>query len=677
MDTPRIPSTPRAAEKRAAELREQINHHNYRYYVLDDPVISDAEYDRLLVELQEIEAAYSELVTPDSPTQRIGAPPKDELGTITHRLPMMSLQSAFDEDAVRSFVRTCEENAEAEIDFVADPKFDGLAVELVYENGVLTIASTRGDGIAGEDVTENVRTISAVPLRLMAENVAAPPLLEVRGEVYMRISEFEKLNRRRDEDGEPLFANPRNAAAGSLRQLDSKITAQRKLAFFAYDVGTVEGREFSTHWELLQTLPEWGFVVNGHIRLCRTVDDLLQYHSDMERARDGLDYEIDGIVVKLNQRAARERLGARSRNPRWALAYKFAPRQETTRVADIEASVGRLGAVTPIAIVEPTRIGGVTVRNVSLHNQDEIDRHDVRIGDRVIIERAGDVIPHLVKVIKEARTGDEVPYKLPESCPRCGSHTVRYEGDAIVRCPNFNCPAQIEGRLEHFASKGAMDIDGMGEKLAHLFMREGLVKRLPELYHLDKQQLLELEGFADKSAENLLAAIESSKQTTLARFIYAMSIANVGEHVADVLASAFGTLDALRAASVEDLQAVNEIGPEIAQSVVDFFANEENGRTVDELLQAGVSIAVPEQKGDALQGLTFVFTGALEDYTRDGAQEAVEALGARAAGSVSKSTDYVVAGEASGSKYEKARQLGIKILSETEFSELLDRSRRE
>ncbi len=662
------------AEKLAAELREQINYHNYRYYVLDDPVISDAEYDRMLAELQEIESAYPELLTPDSPTQRIGAPPKDELGTVTRRLPMMSLQSAFDEEAVRNFVENCIEGAGEEIEFVAEPKLDGLAVELVYANGVLTIASTRGDGINGEDVTENVRTINSVPLRLLDNEIDIPPLVEVRGEVYMRLSEFDKLNQRRRGEEEPAFANPRNAAAGSLRQLDSKITAQRPLAFFAYDTGTVAGREFATHWELLQTLPEWGFVVNEHIRLCEDVGDILEYHAEMEEKREGLDYEIDGIVLKVNQLPAREMLGVRSRNPRWALAYKFPPRQETTRVVDIEASVGRLGAVTPIAIVEPTQIGGVTVRNLSLHNQDEVDRHDVRIGDTVIIERAGDVIPHLVKVIEEKRPPGSRAYKLPKNCPVCGSETVRPEGDVVVRCPNFNCPAQIEGRLEHFAARGAMDIEGMGEKLARQFVREGLVKRLPELYQLTKEQLLQLEGFADISAENLLAAIGGSRQTTLARLLYGLSIPHVGEHVADVLASAFGTIEAVRGASAEVLEEVNEIGPEIAQSVVGFFANEENARTVDELLEAGVTIAVPEKKGDTLAGLTFVFTGTLENYTREGAQHAVEELGARAASSVTNKTDYVVAGEATGSKYVKARDLGITILTEKQFTELLERS---
>ncbi len=665
------------AEKRAAELREQINYHNNRYYVLDHPVISDAEYDRLLAELQEIESAYPELLTRDSPTQRIGAPPKDELGTVTHRLPMMSLQSAFDEQAVRNFVENCTEGAGEEIEFVAEPKFDGLAVELIYENGVLTIASTRGDGIAGEDVTENVRTISSVPLRMLDNEVDIPPLVEVRGEVYMRLSEFDKLNQRRQAEDEPPFANPRNAAAGSLRQLDSTITAQRPLAFFAYDTGIVAGREFVTHWELLQTLPKWGFVVNDNIRLCEDVEDLLQYHAEMEEKREDLDYEIDGIVLKVNQRSAHGRLGARSRNPRWALAYKFPPRQETTRVVDIEASVGRLGAVTPIAIVEPTQIGGVTVRNVSLHNQDEVDRHDVRIGDTVIIERAGDVIPHLVKVIKEKRAPGSRAYKLPKNCPVCGSESVRPEGDVVVRCPNFNCPAQIEGRLAHFAARGAMDIEGMGEKLARQFVREGLVKRLPELYQLSKEQLLQLEGFADISADNLLAAIEGSKHTTLARFLYGLSIPHVGEHVADVIASAFGIIGAVRGASAEELEVLREIGPEIAQSVVGFFANEENARSVDELLAAGVTIAVADKTDDSLIGLTFVFTGTLENYTREGAHRAVEELGARAASSVSKHTDYVVAGETAGLKYRKAQALGITILTEEQFIDLLKRSKEE
>ncbi len=663
-----------AAQVRAEELREQLNYHNYRYYVLDDPAIPDAEYDRLLGELQQLEAQFPELLSPDSPTQKIGAPPRDELGSVTHRLPMMSLQSAFDEAAVRTFVRQCIEGADGTIDFVAEPKFDGLAVELVYEDGVLTTASTRGDGIAGENVTENVRTIQSVPLRLLGDE-PIPPLLEVRGEVYMQLAKFEDLNRRRAEAGEPLFANPRNAAAGSLRQLDSRITARRPLDIFIYDVGTVEGRDFGTHWELLQALPRWGFVVNDLIGLCPDIEALIAYHTEMMQLRDSLPYEIDGIVFKVNQRSAREALGARSRNPRWALAYKFPPRQEMTRIVDIIASVGRMGAVTPIAIVEPTRIGGVTVRNVSLHNQDEVDRQDVRIGDTVIIERAGDVIPHLVQVVKEKRPEGTNPFKLPERCPRCGSATVRHEDDVVIRCPNFNCPAQLAGRLEHYASKGAMDIDGLGEQTAALFTETGLVRRLPQLYALTKEQLLGLEGFADISAQNLLSAIEGSKQTTLPRLLYGLSILHVGEHVSELLAAGAGSLEALRSAGVDDLTRIDGIGPEIAQSVVDFFGNDENSRTVDELLQAGVMPQAPRQKGDALAGLTFVFTGALEHFSRDQAQSAVEELGARATGSVSKKTNYVVAGEAAGSKHDKARDLGIAILSEDEFIKLLEDAR--
>lgn len=687
------------AEKRAGELRKQLTYHNYRYYVLDDPEITDAEYDRLLVELQEIEAAYPELMTADSPTQRIGAAPKSELGTVTHRTPMMSLQSVFDEGAVRNFVRTCLAGVgvdvaeyehiepssaqltldggaagepEVEIDFVGEPKFDGLAVELVYEDGVLVSASTRGDGYVGEDVTENVRTIGSVPLRLRNDEVEVPSLVEARGEIYMPVAAFERMNERRREAGEQVFANPRNAAAGSLRQLDSKVTAKRPLAFFAYDVGTVEGREFDSHWELMETLKKWGLPVCGLLRRCGSVENLLRYHAEIEALRDELDYEIDGIVFKVNQREAREILGVRSRNPRWAIAYKFAPRQEMTTVVDIEASVGRLGAVTPIMVVEPTPIGGVIVRNVSLHNQDEVDRNDVRIGDTVIIERAGDVIPHLVKVVREKRPEGTDPYRLPQNCPVCGSETVRHEGDAIRRCPNFNCPAQLEGRLEHFASKGAMDIEGMGEKAARLFTTKGIVRRLPDLYVIKAEQLLELEGFGEISTTNLLGQIERSKQTTLSRFIYGMSIPLVGEHVADVLADAFGTLETLRAADYEALVAVNGVGPEIANSVVDFFANDENSRTVDELLAAGVVIASPEEKkSDALAGMTFVFTGGLNGFSRKEAQAAVEALGGRASSSVSKNTNYVVAGEATGSKYDKAVQLGVKILSEEEFVALL------
>ncbi len=667
-----VPEDRDAAAERAEELREELRYHNYRYYVLDSPVISDAEYDRMMRELQEIEDEYPELVTSDSPTRRIGAEPKDELGTVAHRQPMMSLQSVFEEERLRNFVDTCRENTDAEVTFTAEPKLDGLAVELVYEDGVLTVASTRGDGVTGEDVTENVRTIASVPLKLLEDELPIPSLLEVRGEVYMRLDDFEAMNERRLDEGEQPFANPRNAAAGSLRQLDSKITARRPLNIFAYGLGTVEGFEFESQWEVLELLPKWGFPVNENIRLCETADELLEYYEEIGEIREDLNYEIDGVVFKVNDLARQQALGVRSRNPRWALAFKFPPRRETTRIDDIIASVGRMGSLTPIAVVEPTEIGGVTVTNVNLHNQDEVDRHDVRIGDTVIIERAGDVIPHLVKVIKDEREGDEEPYHLPDHCPVCGSEVVRPEGDAIIRCPNVNCPAQIEGRLEHFASRDAMDIEGLGEKVARQLVDTDTVTSLPELYDLTTDDLLELEGFADLSAQNLLDAIEGSRQTTLSRFIYALSIANVGAHVADVLARAFGSLEALRDTSVEDLEEVREIGPEIAESVRAFFDNPDNAEAVDGLLEAGLEIEEPEQAGGALEGLTFVFTGGLDNFTRSEASEAVESRGGRVTSSVSGNTDFVVAGENPGSKYDDAQDLGVEILDEESFMELLE-----
>lgn len=672
MSDTEVPEDRQEAEDRAAELREELRYHNYRYYVLDSPVISDAEYDRMLRELQAIEEEYPDLVTPDSPTQRVGAPPKDELGTVTHREPMMSLQSAFEEEELRSFVDTCRETTGEEVRFTAEPKLDGLAVELIYEDGLLTTAATRGDGITGEDVTENVRTIATVPLRLRDDDLDIPPLVEVRGEVYMRLDDFERLNERRLDEEEQPFANPRNAAAGSLRQLDSKMTARRPLSIFAYGVGTVEGFEFDSQWRVLELLPQWGFPVNDHITLCTDADELLEYYEQMTEIRDELDYEIDGVVFKVDDFGQQELLGVRSRNPRWALAFKFPPRRETTRIQEIFASVGRMGTLTPIAVVEPTEIGGVTVTNVSLHNQDEVDRHDVRMGDTVIIERAGDVIPHLVTVIKDERTGEEKPYHLPDKCPVCGSEAVRPEGDAITRCPNVNCPAQIEGRLEHYASRGALDIEGLGEKVARQLVQTDTVTRLPELYDLTEEDLLALEGFAEISANNLLEAIEGSKETTLSRFIYALSIANVGAHVADVLARAFGSIEALRNASVEELEEVHEIGPEIAESVHEFFSNPENAEAIDALLEAGVHPEPPEQAGAALDGMTFVFTGGLDNFTRSEATEEVESRGGRVTSSVSGNTDYVVAGEDPGSKYDRAQELGVTILDEEEFVQLLE-----
>ncbi len=658
-------------------LRQELGEHNYRYYVLDDPTVSDAEYDRLMRRLEELEGEHPELVTPDSPTQRIGAAPRDDLPSYQHAIPMMSLQSIFAEEDLRSFDRSVRESAGDKVTYVGEPKFDGLAIELVYEDGVLVTAATRGDGVTGEDVTDNVRTISTVPLRLReSDGLPVPSLLEVRGEVYMTIEGLNELNRRREEAGEPAFANPRNAAAGSLRQLDSSITAQRPLALFCYDIGRHEGVEFASQTDLREKLPEWGFVVSPLAAECASVDEMMAFHNDLDAARDDLPYEIDGVVFKVNEFALRAELGARSRSPRWAVALKFAPRQETTVVLDILASVGRTGVVTPIAALQPVGIGGVTVSRANLHNQDEIDRKDVRIGDAVVVQRAGDVIPQVVKVVPEQRPPDTRPYHLPERCPVCDTPLVREPGTPITRCPSLDCSAQIEGRVEHFASRSALDIEGLGEKRVKVLVDTGLVRHLPDVYRLTREQLVGLDRMGEKSAQNLLDAIEGSKTTTLARFLVGLNITHVGVHVADVLAGSLGSLDAIMSAPIETLEQLHEVGPEIAQSVQEFFAEESNRAVVRELLAHGIRFEEREEAGADPQfaGKKFVVTGALESFSRDEAAEQIERRGGRVTSSVSKNTDFVVVGDSPGSKHDKAVELGVPILDETQFKAMLEGS---
>lgn len=637
-------------------------------------MISDAEYDRLFQELQELERQYPELITADSPTQRIGAPPRDELGTVAHSIPMLSLQSIYQEEDFRHFLDTVTAEADGQVTFVAEPKYDGLAVELVYVDGVLQVASTRGDGVVGEDITDNVRTITSVPLRLIqSENApAVPELLEVRGEIFMPVADFQELNRQRKATGEPPFANPRNAAAGSVRQLDSAITASRPLDMYGYAIGRVAGYQFSSEWEVIQTLPKWGIKIDQRNALCASPDECLEYYRQLAEQRDELPYEIDGVVFKVNDFDLQEVLGVRTRSPRWAVAYKFAAHQATTQIDDIIVSVGRTGVLTPVALLQPVPIGGVTVSRVSLHNQDEIDRKDVRIGDMVLVERAGDVIPYVVKVIPEQRDGTQQKFRLPDDCPVCGTAVARSEGEPIIRCPNIDCPAQIEGRIQHFASRQGLDIDGLGEKLAAQFVRTGLVKRLPDLYDITKEQLADLERMADKSAQNLLDALQASKQTTLPRFLYALGIFQVGEHIARLLAEHFGSLAAIMEASYEELVAIYEIGPEIATSIRQFFDEPRNRRVVEVLLARGIQIEQMQRVTPTLEGLTVVFTGALAEFTRDEARQLVEQRGGRVASSVSGNTDYVVAGENPGGKYDQARQLGVEILDEEGFKRLLE-----
>ena len=662
-----------ALREKAKELRRQIETANYNYYVLDNPTISDAEYDRLMRELEQLEAAYPELRTPDSPTQRVGAQPLDEFKTVTHRVPMLSLDNAMDEGEIRDFAIRVQKSLPGEtVQFVCEPKIDGLAVELVYENGVFISGSTRGDGITGEDITQNLKTIRSIPLRLMP-NLPIPTLLEVRGEVYMDKADFQRLNEQQLKEGKPLFANPRNSAAGSVRQLDPQITAKRPLKIFCYGLGSLEGYFFQTHHEFLEALLKWGFRVNPLIEIAKEVEALIAYYHKIESIRDSMPYDIDGVVYKVDSLAQQAKLGIKSRSPRWAIAGKFKAQQEVTQIIDIEASVGRTGAITPVAHLKPVQIGGVTVSHATLHNQDEIDRKDIRIGDWVVVQRAGDVIPQVVKVITERRTGNEKRYSIPANCPVCGTPVVREEDEAKHRCPNINCPAQIKASIEHFASKRAMNIEGLGEKLIEQLVDSGLIKNVADIYSLRKEQLLTLERMGEKSAQNLLDAIAASQNVSLARFIYALGIRNVGEHMAKVLAKAFGSLERLSQASEEELMAIEGVGPIVARSVRNFFNAESNRQTIEKLLSSGIRISTEpdyKQKGE-IAGKTFVFTGTLANFTREEAQALVEKYGGKSASSVSKKTDYVVVGENAGSKAETARQLGVKILNEAEFLELI------
>lgn len=668
---------PAEVAARLKELREQIHYHNYRYYVLDSPVISDAEFDRLMNELIALEEKYPELVTPDSPSQRVGAPPLEKFETVRHRQPMLSLEDAFSEAEAREFearlkrfLRTTEE-----FDYVVEPKMDGCAVELVYEQGRLRVGSTRGDGYRGENVTQNLRTIHTIPLQVLQDREPAPELLEVRGEVYMDLDEFKKLNEERLAQGDPPFANPRNAAAGSLRQLDPNITAARPLKIYCYGVGELQGRTFLSHWQCLEALKAWGFRVNPLMERCRGLEAAIAYHHQIEHQRYGLPYEIDGIVIKVDSLALQERLGTKTRSPRWALAYKFAPTQATTRVLDIVVNVGRTGAVTPMAVMEPVAVGGVTVSRATLHNEDEVARKDVRLGDWVLVQRAGDVIPEVVMPIREKRTGAEKPFQMPRTCPVCGTSLVRPPGEAVTRCPNPDCLGQLHRGIMHFASKTAMDIDGLGEKIIAQLIAVGLVQDVSDLYRLSEDDLIPLERFAEKSAQNLVAAIQGSRRVALARFIYALGIRYVGEATAQLLAQHFHSLETLMGADEAELLQVEGIGPQVASSLREYFQNPRHRELIRKLRAAGVEVRLAEAPPAApLAGKTFVFTGGLAHFSREEAKNLVTARGGKVSSTVSAKTDYVVVGDEPGSKYARAMELGVTILNEAAFEELIRRS---
>jgi DNA ligase (NAD+) len=654
--------------QRVEELRQALHRHNYRYYVLDDPEISDAEYDRMMQELLKLETDYPDLWRPDSPTLRVGAPPLDKFETIEHSLPMLSLENGFsDADIVEFDLRVKRHlNTESELIYTAEPKLDGVAVELVYENGRLVAASTRGDGFTGELITSNVRTIPTVPLRLHTEKEKRiPSLLEVRGEVFIGKEAFKSLNNERLDEDLPPFANPRNAAAGSLRQLDSKITAKRPLEIFFYGVGRVTDIALESHWDTLCSMQMLGVRINPHIRPKVTVKEVVECYKELSEKRHLLPYDIDGMVIKVDSLSFQRLLGATSRSPRWAIAYKFKAIQETTQIIDIDVQVGRTGTLTPVAHLNPVIVGGVTVSRATLHNEDEIKRKDIKIGDTVLVQRAGDVIPEVVKVIISKRTGEEETFKMPTSCPVCNSSVVRSEDEAALRCINTSCPAQVKERIKHFASKGAFNIDGLGDKLIEQLVDKNLLFSYADIFRLKKDILESLERMGSKSATNIIRAIENSKQISLNRFIYALGIRHVGEHVAGVLANALGGLERLIRATPDELEAIDGVGPVVAESITDFFRQDKNLKIVTKIIDSGGEIFGEDaQQTEALSGKVFVLTGTLETLTRDEAKKVIEGAGGKVTGSVSRNTDYLVAGASPGSKLRRAEELGVDIIDE-------------
>lgn len=662
--------------KRIAELRKIIEYHNRRYYQQDAPEISDAEYDLLMRELQNLEDRYPEEYSASSPTQRVGAAPLSKFAPFNHPSSMFSLANAFSSEEIIDFDNRIKRLAGVDrIAYIAEPKLDGLAVNLIFENGIFRQGATRGDGTTGEDVTQNLKTIPSLPLKMkQTAGHPVPSFIEIRGEVYIEKKPFHKLNLRRAEEGEEPFANPRNAAAGSLRQLDSRITARRPLNIFLYGIGYIEGVSFSTHWEALDTLSMWGFPVNPHIERAGDIHACIKYFERIGARRETLPYEIDGVVLKVDNLNLQRTLGNVSRNPRWALACKFPAAQATTIVKNIDVQVGRMGTLTPVAIMEPVNVGGVMVSRATMHNEDEVLKKDVRVGDTVVIQRAGDVIPEVVRVLPEKRPSDTKQFKMPVTCPECGSEVVRVEGEVAHRCINISCPAQLKEHIRHFAARGAMDIEGLGEKVSAQLFDAKLIADPADLYYLTKEQLMALDRQAEKSAQNLIDAIRKSKNPPLDKFIFALGIRHVGERTAKLLADHFDTIENLMAARQEDLTVINEIGPEIAASIVEFFHEQKNMNVMNKFSKAGLIPQKKERNALApLQGQSFVFTGAMERMGRNEAKSLVESLGGTIHSSVTKKTTYVVAGSDPGSKLDKAKSSGIKIISEEEFLKLIGR----
>ena len=663
------------ANKKIEQLSKELEHHNHLYYIENNPEISDYEFDTMLNELKEIEAMFPELIKPDSPTQRVGGAVAEGFNSVPHRVPMMSIDNISDEQGAYDFDGRVKRSLEVteDIEYVAEPKFDGVSASLTYENGLFTQGATRGNGTVGEEITVNLKTIRSIPLRLKgSKNI--PELIEIRGEVLYPIEAFKKLNKELSEEGEPVFANPRNAASGAIRQLDSSITASRPLDFYAWGLGDVVGMEINYESEIVEALRRWGFRVEDHIMKCANIDEAISYQKEIESARDNLPYEADGIVLKVNRKDYQRELGSTAKHPRWNIAYKFKPRQATTKINDITVQVGRVGLLTPVAELEPVKISGITIKRASLHTDDIIKDRDIRVGDTVLIQRAGDVIPEVVMPIVDKRSGNEKEFVMPARCPSCNTPVER-EG-AYYYCPNLSCPAQLKGRIKHLASRKAFDIEGLGEKIVEQLMEEGLVNDLADIFYLNKGDFVPLERFAEKSAANLEDEIEKSKKVSFERFINALSIRHVGERMAQILSENFSSINELMDTSEEALVSIHTVGDEIAQSVVHFFEQEANRELVSKMLSSGINIdyGVKTKISDQFEGQSFVFTGALQNMTRDQAQEIVQNHGGRATSSVTKKTSYVVVGKDPGSKYDKAVSLGIEVLTEEEFQKLVGKN---
>lgn len=663
------------AEKRILELRNLIRYHDYLYYVKNAPEITDSEYDKLFSELKHLENQYPELITPDSPTQRVSGEPQKEFKTRQHSIPMISLDNAFEESDVIDFINRIKRFLKKDVDleFVVEPKIDGVAIELIYEKGILVAGVTRGDGVTGEDVTANVKTIKTVPLMLMTSN--PPDLLEVRGEVFLTKQSFKLINEQQEEQGKPPFANPRNASAGSLRQLDPAITAKRPLDAFFYAPGLIRGIDVNTHWDFLQLINSYGLKTNPLIKKVKDIDEIFDYHRYLSEIRDSLPYEIDGVVIKVNSLALQKELGETARSPRWAIAYKFKPRQAITKIKDIIVSVGRTGTLTPVAIFEPVDIAGVTVSRATLHNQDEVDRLDVRVGDYVVVERAGDVIPEVVKVLQEKRDPNSPPFKLPSTCPVCGSKAVKFEGEVAVRCTGIDCPAQLKERIKHFCKKEAMNIEGFGDKICDQLVDKKIVKGVEDIFYLKIADLFKLERMGEKLAENLLNSIKKAKETELSKFIYALGIRFVGEVTAKKLADTFGNIEDLINAKEEQLLSIPDVGPVVAKSIVTFFSEEKNIDAIKKMLSAGIIFKEREIKKGFFTGKSVVFTGTLKSMTRGTAKNLVEGEGGIVKSAVTKDLDFLVVGEDPGSKFDIAKSLNIKILTEEDFLKLIKKEK--